>query len=174
MIRKARKGSSNQAMVARNHTGGNMRFKLMVIAALIFATAVPAGAGGKKKGQERGMLEKMEAVPCGAKQKGLSGIGGIWASIGVTDVHNTENLCPQYLLRTDEMDYHIRPTDRKHPVVLPVGEEVEFKIKNDKLYLKSPDGDKKTRTYQVVAMDPAHPPDNSNPPSASSKSPGQP
>jgi antitoxin component of MazEF toxin-antitoxin module len=60
------------------------------------------------------------------------------------------------LLRTDEMDYHVRPTDGKHAVVLPVGQEVEFKIKNDKMCLKSPDGDRKTRAYQVVAMEPAN------------------
>jgi hypothetical protein len=134
-----------------------MNSRIAVLAALIIAIAVPANAGGKKKHDERGMLEKMEAVPCGAKEKGLSGLGGIWASVGVTDVHNDEKLCPQYLLRTDEMDYHIRPTNTKHPVVLPVGEEVEFKIKNDKMFLKTPDGDRKTRTYEVVAMTPAKP-----------------
>jgi hypothetical protein len=69
-------------------------------------------------------------------------------------VNSDEKLCPQYLLRTDEMEYHIRPTDGKHPVVLPVGKEGEFKIKKDRMFLKIPDGDHKTRTYQVVAMKP--------------------
>jgi hypothetical protein len=40
----------------------------------------------------------MEAVPCGAKQKGLSGFE---ASVGITDVHSNEKLCPQYLLRSE-------------------------------------------------------------------------
>jgi hypothetical protein len=129
--------------------------KLSLIAALVLSMAVPLSAGGSKKKQaERGMLEKMEAVPCGAKEKGITGLGSIWASAGVTHVNSDEKLCPQYLLRTDEMDYHIRPKDGKHPVVLPVGQEVEFKIKNDKMFLKSPDGDRKTRAYQVVAMEP--------------------
>jgi hypothetical protein len=52
------------------------------------------------------------------------------------------------------MDYHIRPLDTKHAVVLPVGQEAEFKIKKDRLFLKVPDGDKKTRPYQVVSMQP--------------------
>src|SRR5215831_17288677 len=60
----------------------------------------------------------------------------------------------QYLLRTDEMEYHIRPTDGKHPAILPVGKEGEFKIKKDHMFLKVPDGDKKTRNYQVVAITP--------------------
>jgi len=131
--------------------------KMSLIAALVLSMAVSLSAGGnKKKHAERGMLEKMEAVPCGAKEKGITGLGSIWASAGVTHVNSDEKLCPQYLLRTDEMDYHIRPKDGKHPVVLPVGQEVEFKIKNDKMFLKSPDGDRKTRAYQVVAMEPAN------------------
>jgi hypothetical protein len=53
------------------------------------------------------------------------------------------------------MEYEIRPTDRKHPVVLPVGQEIVFKIKKDRMFVKCPEGDKKTRTYQVVAAKPA-------------------
>ncbi len=135
-----------------------MNFKSLIIVALALAFALPLSAGpNKKKVQTRGMLEKMEAVPCGAKQRGLSGLGTIWASAGVTHVNSDEKLCPQYLLRTDDMDYHIRPTDSKHPVVLPIGHEAEYKIKDDKMYLKIPDGDHKTRTYKVVAMEPVNP-----------------
>jgi len=99
----------------------------------------------------------MEAVPCGAKQRGLTGLGSIWASAGITHVNSDEKLCQQYLLRTDDMEYHIRPTDAKHPAVLPVGQEVEYKIKNDRMFVKVLDGDKKTRTYLVVAMNPTKP-----------------
>jgi hypothetical protein len=69
-------------------------------------------------------------------------------------VNSHEQLCPQYLLRTDEMDYHIRPMDMKHAVILPVGHEAEYKIKKDRLFLRVPDGDKKARAYQVVSMQP--------------------
>ena len=72
-------------------------------------------------------------------------------------MNSDEKLCQQYLLRSDEMEYHVRPTDSKHPVVLPVGQEVEYKIKGDKMFVKIPDGDKKTRTYKVVAMNPTNP-----------------
>lgn len=53
------------------------------------------------------------------------------------------------------MEYEIRPLDHKHPVFLPVGHEAEFKIKNDRMSLKVPDGDRKKREYQVVAAKPA-------------------
>jgi len=131
-----------------------MNFKSLVIPALALALAVPLSAGPKKKVATRGILEKMEAVPCGAKQRGLTGLGSIWASAGITHVNSDEKLCPQYVLRTDDMDYHIRPTDKKHPVVLPIGQEAEYKIKNDKMFLRVPEGDHKTRAYLVVAMEP--------------------
>jgi hypothetical protein len=134
-----------------------MNLKSSIALALVLVSAVPAVADGKKKKvPPRAMLEKMEAVPCGAKQRGLSGLGSVWASAGITHVNSDEKLCPQYLLRTDEMDYEIRPTDGKHPVILPVGQEVEFKLKNDHMLVKVLEGDKKTRSYKVVAMRPVY------------------
>jgi hypothetical protein len=133
--------------------GDTMKTEALLIATLVLAVAVPAGAG-KKKHPARGMIEKMEAVPCGAKEKGITGLGSVFASAGIEHVNSDEKLCPQYLLRTDEMDYHIRPLDKKHPVILPVGQEGEFRIDKDRLYLRVPDGDRKTRSYQVVAMKP--------------------
>ena len=139
-----------------------MKFRLSTLScmvlSLLLVSAFPLTAGGrKKKAEPRAMLEKMEAVPCGAKQRGFTGLGSVWASAGITHVNSDEKLCPQYLLRTDEMEYHIRPTDNKHPVVLPVGQEVVFKIKKDKMFLKVPEGDNKTRSYHVVAMNPTSP-----------------
>ena len=133
-----------------------MKAPIVLAVALILLAAAPAYAGGKKKNQqERAMLEKMDAVPCGAKQRGLSGLGSFWASVGITAVNSNEKLCPQYLLRTDDMDYRIRPMNLKHPEVLPIGHEIVFKIKKDRMLLKVPDGDKKMRAYEVVAMEPA-------------------
>src|SRR5579863_2672095 len=119
--------------------------------ALLFT--LPVFAGNKKHAQ-RAMIEKMEAVPCGAKEHGLTGLGSIWASVGITSVNSDEKLCPQYMLRTDDMEYHIRPLKHKHPVILPVGQEGEFKISKDVMELRIPDGDHKKRRYQVVAMKP--------------------
>lgn len=132
-----------------------MKIKVMVLAATMVAVVIPASAA-KKKHQDRGMLEKMEAVPCGAKERGLTGLGSIFASAGIQAVNSEEKLCPQYLLRTDDMEYHIRPKDKKHEVLLPIGKESEFKIKKNLMYLKVVDGDKKMRPYQVVAINQLH------------------
>lgn len=130
-----------------------MKSKTVLAAASALFLAIP-GFAGDKKPKQRAMIEKMEAVPCGAKERGLTGLGSVFASIGATHVDSDEKLCPQYLLRTDEMEYHIRPLDHKHPVLLPVGKEVEIKLSKDVLEMRIPDGDRKKRRYQVVAMKP--------------------
>ncbi len=129
-----------------------MKSESILIATACLALVLPAFAG--KKHNQRAMIEKMEAVPCGAKERGLTGLGSVFASVGATRVDSDEKLCPQYLLRTDDMEYHVRPLDHKHPVLLPIGKEGEFKISKDVLEMKVPDGDHKKRRYQVVAMKP--------------------
>ena len=129
-----------------------MNRNVPLIAMLTLLVAVPGFAGDNKKHANRAMIEKMEAVPCGAKEHGVTGLGSVWASVGITSVNSDEKLCPQYMLRTDDMEYHVRPLDHKHPVLLPVGQEGEFKIKKDKIDMRVVDGDRKMRHYQVVAM----------------------
>ncbi len=128
---------------------------LIAVLSLLLAVATIAAGRDKKKGQI-GMLESMQSVPCGYKERGVTGLGSMVASLGVEHVNSHEQLCPQYLLRTDAMDYHIRPLDLKHPVVLPIGHEAEFKIKKDRLFLRIADGDKKELAYQVVSMQPSN------------------
>ena len=132
-----------------------MNVKRFVVLLLVLVFAAPLFAKDKKQQLEKGMLEKMEAMPCGAKQRGLAGLGTLWASVGITHVNSNEKLCPQYLLRTDSMDYEIRPIDLKHATILPVGTEGEFKIKKNVMLLSTPEGsDRKTREYEVVAVNP--------------------
>ena len=132
-----------------------MNGSTVFIPILVAALAVCSIAEDKKKKQsERGMIESMEAVPCGAKQRGLTGLGSVFGSVGIEHVNSDEKLCPQYLLRTDEMDYQIRPVETKHPVMLPVGHEGEFKIKKDEMHLRVADGDRKVRAYRVVEAKP--------------------
>jgi len=131
-----------------------MTSRLPLIAVLVVVAAMPAFSGDKKKRGDRAMIEKMEAVPCGAKERGITGLGSVFASAGVTHVNSDEKLCAQYMLRTDDMEYHVRPLDHKHPALLPVGKEGEFKISKDILEMRIPDGDRKKRRYQVVGMKP--------------------
>ena len=136
----------------------NTKGTFVLLLALISAIPLSAHGDKKKIGAERGILEKMDAVPCGAKQTGLAGLGALWGSAGVTHINSNEKLCPQYLLRTDEMDYEIRPIDLKHATILPIGKEGAFKIKKNEMILTMSEGsDQKARDYEVVSMNPASP-----------------
>ena len=136
-----------------------MSIKGIFVLLLTLILAVPLSANDKKKNDSgRGVLEKMDAVPCGAKQTGLAGLGALWGSVGVTHINSNEKLCPQYLLRTDDMDYEIRPLDLKHATILPIGKEGEFRIKKDEMILTMSAGsDQKARSYEVVSMNPGNP-----------------
>jgi hypothetical protein len=147
-------------------------FKATLVALLALNLALPLSAHDKKKKDgQRGVLEKMEAVPCGAKETGLAGLGAMWGSAGITHINSNEKLCPQYLLRTDDMDYEIRPLDLKHATILPIGKEGEFRIRKNEMTLTMTEGsDLKPRDYEVVAMNPANP-DNAGPKPLSSSAP---
>jgi hypothetical protein len=132
----------------------NIKTSLIFMLSLVLAVSTIAESKDKKKRAPRGMVESMQSVPCGAKERGLAGLGSVFGSVGVQHVNSHEQLCTQYLFRTDEMEYHIRPLDTKHAALLPVGHEGEFKIKKDRMYLKAVDGEKKARPYQVVSMQP--------------------
>ena len=134
-----------------------MNIKPTLVLVLALSSTIPLSASNNKKknGMERGILEKMDAVPCGAKQTGLAGLGALWGSAGITHINSNEKLCPQYLLRTDEMDYEIRPIDLKHATLLPIGEEGAFKIKKNEMILTI--ADQKAKSYEVVSMNPASP-----------------
>jgi hypothetical protein len=136
-----------------------MKIKGTFVVLLAVISALPLSAHDKKKdGAGRGVLEKMDAVPCGVKQTGLAGLGALWGSAGITHINSNEKLCPQYLLRTDDMDYEIRPIDLKHATLLPLGSEGEFTIKKDEMILTMTKGsDQKPRSYEVVSMNQANP-----------------
>jgi len=155
------RADGSRGVTMKNRALLAVSFSLLLLAAPVF--------GGSKKHGERAMIERMEAVPCGAKERGLAGLGALWGSVGATHVDSDQKLCPQYLLRTDEMEYHIRPLDHKHPVLLPVGQEGEIKIDKSVMEVRVPDGDRKKRLYQVVAMKPLDHSGSSDAEGASSK-----
>lgn len=89
-----------------------MKKSLFVIVALALAMLIPRSAAAKgKKKPPRGMIESMQSVSCGMKEKGLNGLGAVWASVGVTSVSSNEKLCPQYLFEpTNSSTTYDRPT----------------------------------------------------------------
>ena len=65
-----------------------------------------------------------------------------------------ELLCQEYTLQSDKANYPIRPRDEKHPVLLPVGEQAQFRMEKNKMRLRVEDLDNKDREYVVISMIP--------------------
>jgi hypothetical protein len=125
-----------------------MKLKI-AIATLLFACAAEAKA---PVFYQKGTLVKMDSVECGVEAKSADGVGGV---LGVDDSHHTKTrqmLCQEYLLRGAKMDYKIRPVEEKHPALLPIGDDAQFRIQKDRLLVLIPEFDSRERAFNVVAV----------------------
>jgi hypothetical protein len=101
---------------------------------------------------DKGVLLSMDSTMCGTAEKGGKSLTGELIGTDSSHKKTQEVLCQEYVLQGARLTYRIRPRDEKHPVLLPVGESVQFRIQKDKLYLRNPEGDSKEREYIVVSM----------------------
>ena len=101
---------------------------------------------------QTGTITNMDAVQCGVDENGGKTFAGEVLGTGGEHKKTREMLCQEYVLKTDSVMYRIRPRDEKHPVLLPVGEHAQFRVKKDKLLLSVPELDGKEREYSVTSM----------------------
>jgi hypothetical protein len=106
------------------------------------------------KPHQGGKLLQMDSVACGVDENSGKSLAG--EIIGTDGAHKKthELLCQEYLLQSDKVIYRIRPRDEKHPILLPVGEQAQFRMEKDKMVLRVEDLDNKDREYVVVSMTP--------------------
>ncbi|MBZ5548600.1 MAG: hypothetical protein LAO22_11705 [Acidobacteriia bacterium] len=99
-----------------------------------------------------GVLLRMESVPCGTVEgSGFSkALLGAPAPLPVQD----DRLCQEYVLRSEGLYYRIRSRDRKHPVLLPIGEQAQFRLHRDRMLLQVEDFDSKAYEFSVLAIVP--------------------
>jgi len=118
---------------------------------LLLVVLAGSGFGKEPAFTEKGVLADMQSVSCGYTEKGGHTVAGAIIT-GAERKKSHELLCQEYTVKTDRVTYRIRPVDEKHPVLLPVGELAEFRLKKDKMLLQVPEVDKKEREYVVVSM----------------------
>lgn len=130
--------------------GISMKAKVLFV---VFLTVCVASAKDSKSRQS-GKLSQMDSVACGVDENSGKSFAG--ELIGTDSAHKKthELLCQEYVLVSDRVIYRIRPRDEKHPVLLPVGEQAQFRMEKDKMILRVEDLDDKDRQYTVVSMTP--------------------
>ncbi|MGA9390772.1 MAG: hypothetical protein WBV69_10030 [Candidatus Sulfotelmatobacter sp.] len=128
-----------------------MRHRLLVLASILLAATAYAK---EPKAYQSGKLLQMDSVKCGVDEKDATSFAG--EMIGTDSGHKKtqELLCQEYVLQTDKVIYRIRPRDEKHPVLLPIGEQAQFRLDKDKMLLRVEDLDSKEREYVVVSIKP--------------------
>jgi len=128
-----------------------MRSKLALCAVLTLASAAFAK---EPKPYQTGKLMQMDSVQCGTAEKDATSLAGEMLGTDSGSKKTHELLCQEYVLQSDHVIYRIRPRDEKHPVLLPVGEQAQFRLQKDKMLLRVEDLDNKEREYIVVSMTP--------------------
>ena len=101
-----------------------------------------------------GVLLRMESVPCGAAEASAFSKVMLGAPTPGQTPMQDDRLCQEYVLRSEGLYYRIRSRDRKHPVLLPVGEQAQFHLHRDRMLLQVEDFDSKAFEFTVLAIVP--------------------
>jgi hypothetical protein len=127
-----------------------MRLHLVLGLALIGSVALAR----EPRHYQTGKLMRMESVKCGTDAKDAKSFAGEMLGTDSQHMRTKELLCQQYVVETESVIYTIRPKDDKHPALLPIGEQAQFRLDKDKILLRVEDLDSKEREYVVVSMAP--------------------
>jgi hypothetical protein len=89
-----------------------------------------------------GRLLQMESLQCTVFENPSSNANAADATI-----------CQEYVVQGDDVLFHLRPKDTKHPALLPIGKEVGYRIDEDRFFLHTSTDGKKEREYLVVSIE---------------------
>src|SRR5215471_14501235 len=103
-----------------------MKLKL-ALAALLLTTLAQAE---EPKKYHSGKLLQMESLQCTVFEN---------QSMNAAD----STICQEYVLQGDDVLFHLRAKDIRHPLFLPVGKEVGYRIHENHFYLRVSAGDRK-------------------------------
>ena len=128
-----------------------MRSKLTLCVVLALASTAFAK---EPKPFQTGKLLQMDSVSCGMAEKDAKSFAGEMLGTDSTHKKTQEVLCQEYILQTERVIFRIRPKDDKHPELLPIGEQAQFRLQKDKMLLMVEGFDNKEHEYIVVSMTP--------------------
>jgi hypothetical protein len=127
-----------------------MRSRVMLCAVLGLATVAYAK---DPKPYQSGKLLQMDSVACGTAEKDSKSFAGEMIGTDSGSKKTQQLLCQEYVLQGERVNYRIRPRDEKHPALLAVGGQAQFRIEKDKLKLRMEDSTKELEFF-VVSMTP--------------------
>ena len=117
-----------------------MGYRSLVLASILLAATAYAK---EPKAYQDAKLMQMDSVQCGVAEKDAK-----------KNKKSQDLLCQEYSLQTDHVVYRIRPKDDKHPVLLPIGENAQFRLEKDKMLVRVAQFDSKEREFVIVSVKP--------------------
>jgi hypothetical protein len=117
-----------------------MRGKSLVLASLLLAATAYAK---EPRAYQDGKLLQMDSVQCGTDENAKKGKG-----------KTRDLLCQEYVVETDQVVYRVRPRDEKHPLLLPIGQNAQFRLEKNRMLLRVEGLDNKEREYVVMSIKP--------------------
>src|SRR3984957_14267923 len=102
-----------------------MRSTLMLCAVLGLASVAVAK---EPKPYQTGKILQMDSVQCGVAEKDAKSFAGEMLGTNSGTKKTQEILSKALFLQGRRGIYRIRPRDEKHPVLLPVGEQAQFRL----------------------------------------------
>jgi hypothetical protein len=119
-----------------------------IVLIVISSLAIAKEAGTHQSGR----LTEMDSVACGMEEKNGQGLMSELSGADSNYRRTVPVFCPEYVLESDKLVFHIRPRNEKHPAILPVGEMVQFRLEKDHMLLRPADADEKEREYEVMSI----------------------
>ena len=129
-------------------------FRSNAIMLCVILSLASLASAKEPKHYQSGQLLQMDSVPCGTAEKDARSLAGEMLGSDSGSKKTQEVLCQEYVLQAERVIYRIRPRDEKHPVLLPVGEQAQFRLEKDKMLLRLADLDSREREYSVLSMTP--------------------
>ena len=129
------------------------KFALAGVAGLLIVFA-PLAAAKEHPVYDSAVLLGMQSAKCGVTEGSHKSVTSEILGTDSDKKQATDVLCQEYVLQTDRVIYHIRPSDQKHAILLPIGDSIRFRIHKDKFLVLDSERDKKERVYTVVSMEP--------------------
>jgi hypothetical protein len=133
-------------------TSGRCAVRNFIVVAMLVMTSASVALAKDPPSYDKGTLLSMDSSMCGTAEKGSKTVVGEILGTDGEHKNTQEVLCQEYVLQGDRIVYRIRPDDRKHPRLLPVGDSVRYRLRKDKMFVLNREGDQKERQYSVVSM----------------------
>ena len=128
--------SKKMGPLAHRVGDGRKTVKKILGLALIMLSMAAVASLAKDKTYQPCTIISMNVVPCGSHR-------------GVGWLRSNDLLCQEYVIRTTDMEYHIRQPKEKHAAVLPIGAHAEFLVDKDEIKLRI---DGKKREFLISSV----------------------